>query len=489
MTKWLAVVFVLLLCRQGLWAQTNKPQAEPPPNVLFLFADDQRPDAFGAAGNPHIHTPNIDALAARGFRFSRNYCLGSIHGAVCIPSRAMVMSGRTLYRVAMDLSGVPTIPKTLARRGYRTFGTGKWHNGRSAFLNNFQEGQAVMLGGMSNHIKVPVQDKISKKEFGERRIGKKPSSELFADAAINFLRSVDTKKKKPFFCYVAFTAPHDPRQPTDKSRAIYDQKRPPLPANFMPVHPFHNGWMDGRDETLAAWPRTKSVIADQLAEYYGLVTDMDRQIGRILATLKAQGLAKNTIVVYAADHGLAMGSHGLLGKQSVYEHSMGCPLVLAGPGIPKGQSSAFSYLFDLFPTLCDLTKTKKPGGLEGKSLKPVMDGVTDRVRNSIFLAYENLMRSVRNERYKLIRYPLIDHLQLFDLKNDPHEMHDLGQDPKHTTRIEDLTKMMKAWQEKIGDPHPLKIAKPRSKVLDIKKLKRKPDRHQPQWIIDKYFKK
>ena len=324
-------------------------QESPRPSILFLFADDQRPDAVGAFGNPHILTPHIDRIVEAGFRFERNYCMGSTGGAVCRPSRAMLMSGRSLFRAPQNLDGVPTLGEVLQKAGYLTFGTGKWHNGGPSFLRTFERGEAVMLGGMSNHLKVRVQDVGDDGTFVRKRQGDGFSSKLFADAAIRFLEGI-RNDERPFFAYVAFTAPHDPRQPPERYRRMYYEKRPPLPRNFMPQHPFHNGWMTGRDEALAPWPRTRDVISDQLCEYYGLITHMDEQIGRVMDALERSGRAKDTIVVFSADHGLSVGSHGLLGKQSVYEHAMGCPLVIAGPGIPKGSSPALTYLLDLMPT-------------------------------------------------------------------------------------------------------------------------------------------
>jgi arylsulfatase A-like enzyme len=466
-------------------AQTER-SAQRPPNILVLLADDHRPDAVGAFGNPHIRTPHLDALAARGFRFAHNYCMGSIHGAVCQPSRAMLLSGRTLYRVPMDLGGVTTLPQALAARGYATFATGKWHNGADSFLRCFQRGKAVMLGGMSDHLRVPLQDKGEDGAFGERRIGERPSSELFADAAIDFL--ANAPGESPFFAWVAFTAPHDPRQPPAAEREAYYESRPPLPANFMPQHPFDNGWMVGRDENLAPWPRPRSMIADQIAEYYGLITHMDAQIGRILAALERTGRAGDTIVVFTADHGLALGSHGLLGKQSVYEHSMGCPLIVAGPGIPRGRTDALTYLLDLHPTLCALAGADAGEGVEGEDLARLWSGAQRRVRDSLFLTYENSMRAVRDARWKLIRYPLIDHTQLFDLQDDPDELRDLARQPEHAGRVAAMTELLARWQQDIDDPHPLHMDDPRPMSIDLSGRARKPDAHQPAWIVEKYFK-
>jgi arylsulfatase A-like enzyme len=460
------------------------------PNVVFLFADDMRPDAIAAYGNRHIRTPTIDRLVESGFSFRRNYCMGSTGGAVCYPSRAMLMSGRTLYRVPLKLNGVKLLPELLRDNGYATFGTGKWHNGAPSFLRGFEKGKAVMLGGMSNHVKVPIVDVQADGTMTEKRVADGFSSELFIDAAIDFLteRGEDDGEKRPFFVYVSFSAPHDPRQPPQKYLDEYYAARPPLPANFKPQHPFHNGWMTGRDEKLAAWPRTESAIRDQLAEYYGMITHMDAQMARFLVALEKTGEADNTYVIFSADHGLAVGSHGLLGKQNLYEQSMGCPLVFTGPGIPRGkESKELTYLYDIFPSICDLTGLTPPSGVEGQNLAPIWKGVKTKVRDTLFTTYEGYMRAVRDDRWKLIRYPEINHTQLFDLENDPHELHNLASDPAHAVRLAALFKELVAWQRRTDDKQPLVVENPKPKEVDLSGRARKPDRHQPDWIRKKYF--
>lgn len=484
----LRIVLVAFTAFAGVTGWSAKlPAAEKQrPNVLFLFADDQRPDTIAAYGNPHIKTPNLDSLVAKGFSFRRNYCMGSTHGAVCQPSRAMLNSGRTLYRVPMDLAGVKILPELFRENGYTTFGTGKWHNGPQAFLRGFAQGKAAFMGGMSDHTKVPVADVSSQGQLINKRPGESFSSTLFVNAAIDFLKS--HAGEQPFYAYVAFTAPHDPRQPPEKYRKMYASARPPLPVNFMPQHPFHNGWMTGRDESLAAWPRTENVVRDQLAEYYGMITHMDAEIGRLLQTLQRSGYADNTIIVYAADHGLAVGSHGLLGKQNLYEHSMGCPLIFSGPGIAAGESSqALTYLYDIYPTLCDAVGIKAPPAVEGQSLQPIWQGKTTGVRDSLFTTYEDKMRAVRDERWKLIRYPLINHTQLFDLANDPHELKNLADLPAQSARVESMLALLHGWQQKTDDKQPLTSKNPQSKEIDLTGRKRTPDKHQPEWIRKKYF--
>jgi arylsulfatase A-like enzyme len=397
----------------------------------------------------------------------------------------MLHSGSAFFRIPHDLKGQKLLGELLGERGYTTFATGKWHNGPDSFLRGFQRGRAVFLGGMSDHTKVPVQDVGPDRTFVDKRVGEKRSSELFADAAVDFLSGY--REEKPFFAYVAFTAPHDPRDPPPAHREAYYKNRPPLPPNYLPTHPFDNGSVAGRDENLGPWPRTKELVSDQLCEYYGLITHMDEQIGRVLRALESSGRAKNTIVIYAADHGLAVGSHGLLGKQSVYEHSMKCPLVVAGPGVPRGETRAYTYLLDLFPTVCALTDVAPPAGLDGERLDVLWKGERAAVRDSLFLGYVRFARSVQDGRWKLIRYPQIDKTQLFDLATDPHEMKDLSADPVQSPRIEALTGRLRQWQEKLGDTQALSVANPKPGTVDFAAQKRPPDQWQPEWIRKKYF--
>ncbi len=461
------------------------------PNILFLFADDQRADTIAAHGNAHLQTPNLDRLARDGVSFRRNYVFGGNSGAVCVPSRAMLHSGKHWFAInTQTLAGEKLMGELFGEHGYTTFGTGKWHNGQPSWLRSFQHGESVMFGGMSNHEKVPLHDRSPEGRMVGPRTGKKFSTELFADAAITFLEKHDAQSgAKPFFCYVAFTAPHDPRQPPPGYAADY-ANRPPLPKDFLPQLPFDNGAMNGgRDENLGAWPRTEAMIRDQLAEYYAMVRHLDAQIGRILATLKARGFADNTIVVYAADNGLALGSHGLLGKQSVFEHSMRTPFIIGGPGIPKGKSSqAFTYLFDIFPTLCELTGIAPPAGIFGESVRPLWDGSKARLRDTVFLPYIQVQRAIRDERWKLIRYPKLGFSQLFDLQNDPNETRSVYDDPARTADIARLTAAMQAWQARVGDTLALNPGSNPPPKIDLTGKKRDPDQWQPAWIIEKYFK-
>ncbi len=460
------------------------------PNIVFLFADDQRPDTIAAHGNEHIQTPHLDRLAANGLSFTSNYCAGSYSGAVCVASRSMLMTGRHWHRIddTKDWEGLPTLPEQLGKAGYQTFAVGKWHNGLKTLARSFQAGRNLYMGGMADHTKTSVQDLLPNGELTEKKVGKRFSSTLFADAAIDFIESHSSDS--PYFLYVSFTAPHDPRNPPPTYRKLYYDNRPPLPKNFLPDHPFDTGHLTGgkRDESLASHPRKRSDVSDQLCEYYGLITQLDSQVGRILDAIETSGQSEDTIIIYTADHGLAMGSHGLLGKQNLYEHSMGAPLIVSGPGVPKNRmTSAFTYILDLHKTILELSDTPITEDIDGVDLSPLFGNPNARTRDSVFLAFQDKMRAIRDMQYKLHVYPEINHKVLFDLENDPNEMYNLADNPLYSDKVDELTELMKSWQRKVGDPSPLSVANPGPKEIDFRTVERTLDRWQPEWIREKYF--
>jgi arylsulfatase A-like enzyme len=423
------------------------------PNVLILLSDDQRADTIAALGNPRISTPNLDRLVRSGTVLTRAYCMGSMQGAVCVPSRAMLVSGRSLFRVKENLAGQATWPEAFAASGYTTFATGKWHNQAGSLLRSFQRGQALFLGGMGDPYTLPLQDITPEHTLTPKRPSGAHSVEKFADAAVAFLRS--QTGTAPFLCYVAFNAPHDPRMAPASYHRRYADDPPPLPTNFLPEHPFDNGELDIRDETLAPRPRTPEVVRRHLADYYASITFLDAQVGRILDALDASGQASNTLVVFTSDHGLAIGSHGLFGKQNLYDHSTRAPMILRGPGIPRDRRlDAMCYLLDIFPTLGELAGVPAPSGSEGLSLAPVLRGERRSVRDAIFTAYGKVQRAVRDERWKLIAYPAIGRIQLFDLEADPAELHDLAGDSAFRGEVARMSRLLASQQKALGDPLP-----------------------------------
>jgi arylsulfatase A-like enzyme/acetyl esterase/lipase len=428
------------------------------PNVLFFFMDDQRADTIAALGNPHIRTPHIDRLVRKGVSFQRAYMMGGMQGATCVPSRAMLLTGQSLFHVDEKLMRDETWPAAFGRAGYSTFISGKWHNTPPSLPKSFQHGRSIFVGGMTD----PMKAKLSHLDGASLTapvVSERHACAVFADEAIAFLREQQTK---PFFCYVPFDGPHDPHIVPEDFPVRYDPDKLPLPVNFRPQHEWDNGEMVIRDELLLPWPRPPEQIRLMIAEYYRYISYLDAQIGRVMDALDASPHAKNTIVVFAADSGVARGSHGLIGKQNVYEHSLRVPLVIAGPGIPADKKTeAMCYLFDVLPTLGALCGVTGPKTSEGMDLTAVLRKPATPGRSTMMFAYRNSQRAFRDDRWKLIRYPEIDRAQLFDLKSDPHELTNLAERPAHAARVTAMTATLAAEMKRLGDVVPLTVSNPK----------------------------
>jgi arylsulfatase A-like enzyme/glucose/arabinose dehydrogenase len=437
---WLAklpCVLPLLLIAAASAAPPNQNDERKPetPNILFIIADDQRWDTIRALGNPQISTPNLDALAKRGFVFRNAYCMGSMIGAVCTPSRTMLLTGRSLWRIPAWDSKTwtePTLGSIFKEAGYDTLFVGKRGN---SFVAAHEEFETVVYD----------EERMDAKN----RAG---SSQFHADTTINWLKDRDSSR--PFLIYFAPPVPHDPRVAPAEFMKMYSAEKITLSKNFMPQHPFDNGELHVRDELLASHPRSEVDMKRHLAEYYATVSCLDHHFGRVLAALRESGQLDATLVIFTSDQGLAVGGrHGLMGKQNLYEH-VKPPLILAGPGIPQGSSGALVYLFDLLPTLCDYSGLPIPEQAEGKSLLPVIEGQEPKVREWLFGAYRECQRMVRDDRWKLIAYDASGerNTQLFDLAHDPDEIMNLADDPKHAEQRSRLEKLLHEARKQFGDP-------------------------------------
>ncbi len=405
------------------------------PNVLFILTDDQRFDTIHALGNPHIHTPNLDTLANDGSAFYRHFCTTPI----CTPARAEILTGCNTFTNKVPWFGMPInpeltlMPKAFRDAGYHTMHCGKWHN----------DGHPRDKGYDAVHCAFGTKDNLNDyQEHAHYMRFKEPYGEvedhgdaLFADAA---LYAIDhAPSDMPWFCYLAFHGPHDPHVSPEPFASMYNAADMPLYPNHMPEHPFDNGDMVIRDELIENWPREQDAMRRYRARYYGMISHIDHQIGRVLGLLKARGELENTIIMFTGDQGVANGSHGLLGKENMYDHSIASPFVIRGPGIPVGgRFTAMSHHVDILPTLCDLAEISRPSSAsDGFSLVPVLRGEKERVRDAILCEFyspeepgepmRNTQRCVRTERWKLAWYPLIGRYQLFDLANDQYELCDL----------------------------------------------------------------
>ena len=447
------------------------------PNILLLIADDHRHSAIGALGQEAVDTPTFDRLMAQGTTFTRASIMGATSDAVCLPSRAMLHTGRSLYRLQGQGQTIPSdhamLGETLRRAGYDTFGTGKWHNSTEPFVRSFSHGAEIYFGGMGDHWNVPVCDfdpsgryegripqttdfraqSVSWRRGDHMRPGVH-STEVFADAVIHFLRG-RRPGDAPFFAYLSFLAPHDPRTMPPEFLEMYPPAEIELPPSFRPEHPFDNGELRVRDELLAGFPRGEDEVREHLAAYYAMISHVDAHTGRVLHQLERAGLAEDTLVVFAGDNGLAVGRHGLLGKQSLYEHSVRVPLIFAGPGIPAAERrSALACLTDIFPTLCELTGVERPDSVEAPSLAPCLADGKASVRDHALFAYRHFMRGVRDTAgNKLIETAAAGqrHTQLFDLAADPFEIRDLSRDPARADTLSSLRRELTQWPRDLGD--------------------------------------
>jgi arylsulfatase A-like enzyme len=434
------------------------------PNILFVIVDDHRPDAIDALGHATVKTPLLDGLVRRGTTFNRATIQGSLMPAVCAPSRACLLTGNGVFRAdaepKLDIGPIfevqlpadaCTLPERLRAAGYETFVTGKWHNDLPALLRSFEQGREIFHGGMCDHTAVPVRDLEEIRRGEPARVGDGFSSEIFCGAAEKFVR--ERARDRPFFAWVALTSPHDPRTPPAEFRARYDAAQIALPKNFRPDHGFDNGELEVRDEQLAPRPLSPDVVREHLADYYGMISHHDACIGRVFAALRETGQEENTLVVYVSDHGLALGSHGLLGKQNLYEPSVRVPLIIAGPSVPAARRcEALVHPLDLYATLCELAGVTAPAGLDSRSFVAAMADNAGG-RESVGAVYMDFQRMISDGRWKLIVYRVGggERVQLFDLVGDPDECQDLAAEPSQATRVVELRAQLQAWQVATGD--------------------------------------
>ncbi len=420
-------------------AEENSPGAHTKnrPNFLVIITDDQAPESLRCYGNRICRTPNLDRLAREGIVIDDAHHMGSWVGAVCTASRTMLMTGRTLWRVpgARGPGIEPatkedrrraahwSLPAVFRRAGYETFRTCKKGN-------SFREANAEFA----------IRHEATKRE-GTAEGG----SQWHADRVLDYLEERSKRTDRhPFLIYFGFSHPHDPRNAIPELAARYgasnngppdqpDPRSPPLPDNYLPRHPFHHGHPNLRDEVKVSGVmrrRDEPTIRNEMGRQYACIENIDRQIGRVLAKLEEMGELDQTYILFTSDHGIAVGRHGLMGKQNLYEHSWKVPFIVRGPGIRPGtRASGYIYLLDIFPTLCDLAEIPVPETVEGKSFRPVLEGKQDRVRDVVYGVYcggtKPGMRAVKSNGWKLIVYNVLDgavrEKQLFDLRKNPRE--------------------------------------------------------------------
>jgi arylsulfatase A-like enzyme len=457
-----------------------------------------------------VKTPNLDRLVKQGTSFTHAYNMGAWTSAVCLPSRAMLNTGAFLWRAqeyhqeyskgGQPLSR-PMWGNLMQNAGYETYFTGKWHVSRepSELFNNivnvrpgmppderarnkwkytwsiqpaelYYYARNVSQGKQTEadpryinperydgYIRPLHENDTSwqpwDKKWGGFWEGGKHWSEVLADDAVSFLKKAK-ESDKPFFMYLAFNAPHDPRQAPKEFIEMYSLDDISIPPNFQALYPYlAEIGSDVRDEYLAPFPRSEYAVKVHRREYYALISHMDQQIGKILDELERTGKKNNTYIFFTADHGLAVGQHGLMGKQNLYDHSIRVPFIVAGPGIPKDRKVGLDiYLQDVMASAIEIAGLEKPGFVQFNSVIDLATGKrTSSFYPEIYGAYLDLQRMIRKDGFKLIVYPEVKKTLLFDLENDPWETKNLSEMNEYQIMKERLFDGLIELQKKMGD--------------------------------------
>ena len=457
-----SLTFFVLLFGLNIYAQTEKP------NILFIFSDDQTFETIGANGQTIVETPNLDKLTKSGTTFTHAYNQGSWAGAVCIASRSMIISGASVWNAQNIIKDIKakkkrSWPELMQEAGYTTYMSGKWHvpipvNSVFNVVKNVRAGMPKSVKTAYNR---PVEGENQDTAWlpwdtknGGFWQGGTHWSEVLADDGVAFLENAN-QDDNPFFMYLAFNAPHDPRQAPKEYIDKYALDSVQLPENYQDLYPDmgENAVPKIRDERLAPFPRTPYAIKVHRQEYYASITHMDAQIGRILEALEASGKADNTIIIFTSDHGLAVGHHGLVGKQNMYEHSVRAPFIISGPGIKADHKIETPiYLQDAMATSLELAKISKPEYVTFQSVLPLLQNEKNNPYESIYSAYMGTQRMLIKDHWKLIVYPKIKKKKLFNLLEDEFEMNDLANNPEYSNKVIEMTHLLEVEMDKNNDP-------------------------------------
>ncbi|NJB35177.1 sulfatase-like hydrolase/transferase [Croceivirga sp. JEA036] len=483
----LVIVFLVISCKEK-----DTTQEKSKPNFIFLFADDYTYSAIHALGNSEIITPNLDRLVAEGTTFTHAYNMGAWNGAVCVASRSMMISGRSVWDAQKSYEGWKkdqdlehTWGNYMKTAGYETYMGGKWHvtaktqnvfdhvknekpgmpgdqwdhatmvNTFKSLPENVDPASVMPLGyNRPKNLNDTLWNPADPKHGGYWE-GGTHWSELLKQDAVEFLE-VAKEQEKPVFMYLAFNAPHDPRQAPQEFLDQYPLENITLPKSWQELHPDRAG-MDNdyqlRDEALAPFPRTEYATKKHIQEYYALITHLDQQIGQIWKKVEESLDPNNTFIVFTADHGLAIGKHGLIGKQSLYDHSIRAPFIVYGPGVPKGKRvSTDIYIQDAMATALAIAGVEDTNQVFFNSVLPLAKGEkTTSNYPAIYGSYVNSQRMIRKDGFKLLVYPKLNKLLLFNMEADPEEMENLALEAAHQPKIDLLFKELQQLQKELGD--------------------------------------
>jgi arylsulfatase A-like enzyme len=448
-------VELLGLAASSSLTATGQAKLDRKPNIILLLADDHRADALGCAGNRYVKTPHLDAMAAEGTHFLNHFCTTPI----CCVSRASIMTGQYaathgIYDFATPLSAAQVQRSyfgQLRRSGYYTGFIGKFGVGASMPTDAFDVWKG--FGGQGQY--------FPKGESGPHL------TDIMSDQTLDFVRNAP--RDKPFCLSVSFKAPHeqdeDPRTylPSAATRARYDGFSVPLPQGAPESDIERFPLAIQRSENRRRWSTrytTAKLRQETMKGYYALISGIDDAIGTLRKELTAQGLADNTVIVYSADHGVYHGEHGFAGKWYAHEESTRIPFIVYDPRLPqkrKGIRIAEPTLnLDLHPTMLELAGIAVPEGTQGRSVTRAMEGAAASTQRAWYVEHkfpnQGLIpssRAVRSMHWKYIQYTdnAAPFEEVYDLRNDPHEVRNLALEPTRKATLQKLRAACETWNK------------------------------------------
>ena len=423
-----------------------------PRNMLFIMCDEHNPRVLGCAGHPMIRTPNLDRLAARGVRFTDAYC----NSPICVPSRASFHTGRYVNEIrywdnAIAYDGrVPTFGHRLRDAGHRVESIGKLHFKSGETDNGFTKEHMPLhivdtVGDPLGLLRDPPQPRRAALKLatdaGRGNSSYQDYDQRITEASEAWLRERAAKPDgKPWCLFVSLVCPHFPLISRPVWYDMYPEHKVPWPAmyaeNERPRHPYIEAIRKSQvyDDGFEGADRAK-LVRKAITAYFGMVSYVDDNVGRLMKVLEETGLGAGTRIVYTSDHGDNLGTRGLWGKSNMYEESAGVPMIMAGPDVPQGVVCREPVsLVDAFPTITQcvgVTPYKDDGTLPGASLLDVVTGKAGP--RTVMSEYHaagaaTAVFMIRHGRFKYMHYVGMPP-QLFDLGADPLETRDLGTEP------------------------------------------------------------
>ncbi|MDQ5977042.1 MAG: sulfatase [Verrucomicrobiota bacterium] len=437
-----------------------------PLNVVFILTDDHRYDAMSFMGHPLAVTPHLDRLAREGAHLGN----AMVTTSLCSPSRASILTGLYTFRhrVIDNQRPIPKgtiyFPQYLQQAGYATAFFGKWHMGDEG--DNPQPGfdHWVSFRGQGHYF-APTPDYTLNVD-GKRVPQKGYITDELTDYAVDWLKQQQAAGK-PFFLYLSHKAVHADFTPAPRNAGKLSGKTWPRPPSAqLTEEALRNKprWLrDQRNSWHGAdFPYHSELDIDAYYKAYcETLSAVDESVGRVLKQLEDMGVADNTLVVYMGDNGFMFGEHGLIDKRVAYEPSIRVPLLMRCPSLIKGGTAVKEVVanIDIAPTVMELMGLKAPAHFDGRSLVPLLRGEHPSWREYFLYVYyweRNFPQSptvfaLRGDRYKYITYyGLWDADELYDLQDDPNELHNLRYRPEHARRVADMQKKLYAMMDELG---------------------------------------